>query len=456
MATRSRALHRLLLRPIFSLILIFVFFTAVLHYFIEPSNEDLSITTEEPSATAEEPGIDNDVYDNPPTFDACDVGCSDNDEKFITYLPHSQFNNQRIELENAILVAYFTNRTLIVPPLVLGHISAWSTFDKLYSFLSVRLHKNNCDPNDLDTRRRGMHRTPHCSTWTMLNWQEVYNLTAIQQEERIRMITAPTFKVEWIKKSLKLTDDDIKYFKDDTLYSMMVYDDPQSITPLGKYQQRADISDFKSIPQKLIYFNSLFGGSRVLTELEEHQNFRRRILRHFVFIYPKVMSTANKIIAALGGAKSYIGIHVRVSDGPFKRGAPQIVESIVRNLSNLNSTFDEAGSLRSRKCQHDSGPINDKVIYMATDIANSRRTKEYDLLYKNFPCILTLSDFDPLLEDLTSIVNKWDNMKMYKFLLPFVDVIVSAKGGAFVGTSHSTFTRYARQLNKMFLLDEIK
>ncbi|CAG8668909.1 6096_t:CDS:1, partial [Paraglomus brasilianum] len=437
MVSCSRALQRLLLRPIFGLILIFVILTTVLHYFIEP-NEDLPITTEEPTITTEEPWTNNDIY-NIPTFDSntvCDGECNDNDEKFITYLPHSQFNNQRIELENAILLAYYTNRTLIVPPLILGHISAWAPFDKLYDYLSLKLHKDKCSSRGSNAKSTGMHRIPPCDSWTKLNWYEVYNLTAIQKEERIRMMSAPSFKVEWIKETLQIKDDDIKYFKGDTLYNIMVYDDPQSTTALGKYQQRADISDLKSLPQKLIYFNSLFGGSRVLTELEEHQQLRRRILRRFVFIYPNVMSTANKIVAKLGGERSYIGIHVRVSDGPFKRGAQQIVESIMRKLSDFNSTSDEVGLLQSKTCQHDFGPINDKIIYMATDIVNSRETKEYGLLYENFPCIMTLSDFDPLLKDLTSVVNKWDNMNMYKFLLPFVDLIVSAKGGNFIGTSH--------------------
>src|ERR1043166_460385 len=41
-------------------------------------------------------------------------------EKFITYLAHSGLHNQRIALENAAFLAWKLNRTLILPPLMLG------------------------------------------------------------------------------------------------------------------------------------------------------------------------------------------------------------------------------------------------------------------------------------------------------------------------------------------------
>jgi len=37
------------------------------------------------------------------------------DGKFLSYLPHSGFHNQRIALENALVLARLLNRTLLVP-----------------------------------------------------------------------------------------------------------------------------------------------------------------------------------------------------------------------------------------------------------------------------------------------------------------------------------------------------
>ena len=39
---------------------------------------------------------------------------------FLRYYAHSQFNNQRIELEHALVLAVLLNRTLVVPPFYIG------------------------------------------------------------------------------------------------------------------------------------------------------------------------------------------------------------------------------------------------------------------------------------------------------------------------------------------------
>src|SRR5690554_1218960 len=42
-------------------------------------------------------------------------------ERFLAYLPHSGFHNQLVTLENALLLAAYLNRTLLLPPLHLSH-----------------------------------------------------------------------------------------------------------------------------------------------------------------------------------------------------------------------------------------------------------------------------------------------------------------------------------------------
>ncbi|CAG8698800.1 7758_t:CDS:2 [Rhizophagus irregularis] len=41
-------------------------------------------------------------------------------ERFMTYLPHGDIFQQKDELENAVILAYSLNRTLIIPPIILG------------------------------------------------------------------------------------------------------------------------------------------------------------------------------------------------------------------------------------------------------------------------------------------------------------------------------------------------
>ncbi|KAF9179117.1 hypothetical protein BGZ50_007214 [Haplosporangium sp. Z 11] len=58
--------------------------------------------------------------------------------KYLTFLPHSGFHNQRSELENALLLARLLNRTLIMPKVYLGPPMPWFTFPKLHERLLYR------------------------------------------------------------------------------------------------------------------------------------------------------------------------------------------------------------------------------------------------------------------------------------------------------------------------------
>ncbi|KAF9989522.1 hypothetical protein BGZ75_006069 [Mortierella antarctica] len=56
----------------------------------------------------------------------------DNSTKYLTFLPHSGFHNQRTELENALLLARLLNRTLIMPKVYLGPPMPWLEFRHLH------------------------------------------------------------------------------------------------------------------------------------------------------------------------------------------------------------------------------------------------------------------------------------------------------------------------------------
>src|ERR1044072_8431222 len=82
-----------------------------------------------------------------------DVYTSVEDEKFLTYLPHSQFHNQLIELKNAIVLAYLTNRTLIVPSILqfdhrklrIAHSPLNHLYDQLNYVTSIKKDRISCD-----------------------------------------------------------------------------------------------------------------------------------------------------------------------------------------------------------------------------------------------------------------------------------------------------------------------
>ncbi|KAG0268374.1 hypothetical protein DFQ27_006866 [Actinomortierella ambigua] len=57
------------------------------------------------------------------------------DAKYLTFLPHSGFHNQRSELENALVLARLLNRTLIMPKVYLGPPMPWLSFPLLHDRL---------------------------------------------------------------------------------------------------------------------------------------------------------------------------------------------------------------------------------------------------------------------------------------------------------------------------------
>jgi hypothetical protein len=71
--------------------------------------------------------------------------------KYISYLPHSGFHNQRVELMNALFLASYLNRTLLVPPIWINGapaagsydklVEGWESFSKLYTKEAVTSEK---------------------------------------------------------------------------------------------------------------------------------------------------------------------------------------------------------------------------------------------------------------------------------------------------------------------------
>ena len=97
-------------------------------------------------------------------------------EKFITYLPHSGFHNQRISLENAIFLSYYLNRTLILPPIIvlkgIPHIYA-TNFDDLYHDLA----KLNSHSNNFTHCKIGKCKNIQ---YTLYHWDELMNFRWVQ------------------------------------------------------------------------------------------------------------------------------------------------------------------------------------------------------------------------------------------------------------------------------------
>ena len=195
-------------------------------------------------------------------------------------------------------------------------------------------------------------------------------------------------------------------------------------------------------------------------EVKEHTEFFTRMIKSMTIAYDGVLPTADKIIAQLGGRQSYIGIHVRVSDGFFSENSVANIKKIVQQVNDFVKSSES--SLETSPTSTDFSTTNEcltkytnstnmPLIYMATDLHRTRSDEFYSLLYEAFPCIAVLDDFIPLLSELNGIVNNVDKMPMKKFLIPLVDMVVAAKGKKFVGTARSTYSNFAYRLHKIYI-----
>lgn len=70
-----------------------------------------------------------------PRWKAAEV--PDPSERYLAYAPHSGFHNQRIAFINALTLAKLLNRTLLVPPVILGDVVPWAQSANLRGMLEV-------------------------------------------------------------------------------------------------------------------------------------------------------------------------------------------------------------------------------------------------------------------------------------------------------------------------------
>lgn len=116
---------------------------------------------------------------------------------YVSYMPHSGFSNQKQELENAMVVAKILNRTLIVPPLYLGHqpIHAWREFPLMQ--LSLRLvetfnfnRKSFIQENDFKFIQD--YLSPNSEN-PLVPWSEFVDLDAVASRLGIKYVNVAEF-----------------------------------------------------------------------------------------------------------------------------------------------------------------------------------------------------------------------------------------------------------------------
>ncbi|CAO3648883.1 unnamed protein product [Mucor hiemalis] len=433
-------------------------------------------------------------------------------EKFLSYLPHSGFHNQRIELENALLLAAYLNRTLLVPHVYLASPAMpWLRYEKLHERLLFQT-KNGLD-HCVSLDASDMPLPSECLNnfrWTNVPWSFFYNMTSIA--EQVPVVFRPGLDYEWLYKTFSLQEDDIFFFKDMSPYEYQIHDDRSMDLPLDRFSYRIDLVTLENIDHRVLHFGSMFGSYRILAETEGHMDLLRSIRERMIFRNPVLSGAAERIVEQLGGANNFVGMHVRVGDGIFKLKASILVDDIFHELvdkftdltveqvteyeggvdqHNLDRTesseyeiklrtfhavdetsnytkpievnhplnneypFDTDPKIANRlKCQEGDATTSrfrNTVLYIATDAPDPRNHPLLRKLFKVFPCTFILSDFMNELQDIKKLQVVEERVKLESYLIPMVDAMISAHGHTFLGTPHSTFTSYIeRQLHPVY------
>ncbi|CAO3661783.1 unnamed protein product [Rhizopus microsporus] len=441
----------------------------------------------------------------PGTFELNNIST---EEKFLSYLPHSGFHNQRIELENALLLATYLNRTLLVPPVMLASPAMpWSKYDKLYERLlfQSKAGLEHCVsiPSDMPLPAECLNSF----RYTNIPWSFFYNMSEIQQRT-VPLLFRDSLSYQWIYTHLDVTAKDVYFFKDLMPYEYQISDDPTTDLPLDRFNYRIDLDTLKDIEHRVLHFGSMFGSYRVLAETPEHQQILRDIRSSMIFRHPVLSHVTEKIVKKLGGTNQFVGMHIRVGDGIFKLRASIHIDDIFHSLVDqftdltleqvtqydpqhdqdrlestdyevvLRSMPVEVNHTKPIEVHHDTpiiltkpkttmhcqDPLDDvtarfrhTVLYIATDAPNPRHHPLLQKLFRVFPCSFVLSDFDKEVKEIQKLQVVEENVRLDSYLIPMLDAMIAAHGHTFFSTPHSTFSHYIeRQLHPIYTGKEVQ
>lgn len=413
-------------------------------------------------------------------------------ERYLAYLPHSGFHNQRIALENALTLTHILNRTLLVPPVRLGNdLISYHKFDDLRRFL-IRSGKRGL----YHCSNIALHVAPPSECWgffdyTHVSWDWLFNLSSAAAEESLLHHESLTFP--WLESPP--LDMDTLTLKDETAYDFRFVDyTPAPDAPTHpRYQIAYPISMLAASSLPLIQLGSLFGSARL--HLTERVNVATRtgIRERMKFSNPHLRTASTAAVNALGGQDAFLGAHVRLADGPFRALRESTVRSIwyrlvacalrsvnasagITELYELESLlvpasavlpppdeplFDSMtrtgvslegvipGTLRV-KCTgklHEApelAPLN-VPLFVATDTEDALTLAP---LRAAFPCTILLRDLAeiPEVRKLDRLVSADDGVRLGHFLAPLLDAAIVARAWAVVGTEGSTFSTYVEDL----------
>lgn len=391
------------------------------------------------------------------------------EERYLAYLPHSGLSNQRIELSNALLLAYMLNRTLLIPPAFLGTVVGWlprKQLDERLEWLTTPKPFTKLCQRPVSGRLLTYVQKSRCDEYRhsgVLPWLELHDLTQLQPDIRYR--SQNIMSLVTIQKDLNLSDDDIYIHQDAQLYDWQLYEN-QKVAKETLHERANYVDSFGGrryykvlVPQhfdkkeKLLFLGGVFGSTRlnvVDPDLKAMQE-RIKLALHYRLDTP-IGATVKSIVEYMGGKGSFMSLHFRTGDKPFINEISVNLKIFMKNMTDL------VGTQESGQCTGVTQDITDvgkRVnVYIATDQRNPKGEDSAILpWFHEFPCTTTLDDvpadlFAPL-DDLRDMVSPSKSLKT--FLIPLIDAMVAAHGRNILTTPRSTFSKYTDELHQAWV-----
>jgi hypothetical protein len=206
-------------------------------------------------------------------------------------------------VENGILLAWYLNRTLILPRAVLGKAFGWGTFERLHEQHIMRDKHIDCKKLSTDSPLK----CPNKKKYTLVPFDELFDLSFAKQH--VKIITRDFSEPDWLENTLGIND--VLYFKGQSRYDWRIFDMPLKHKFLGKYSDSLEMDQLRSRDEKLIHFTTLFGTGKLPARRPEHLEFLEKLGKSITYKHPAVLEISEKIVQALGGAGNFIGVHLR-------------------------------------------------------------------------------------------------------------------------------------------------
>ncbi|RHZ72465.1 hypothetical protein Glove_242g86 [Diversispora epigaea] len=374
------------------------------------------------------------------------------DELFMTYQPHGGLNSQRISLCNAITIAYYFKRTLVLPPVILGNPFKYTEFNKYSKFLSKLKYSKDylrhCN-READEHLRNTCIEYH-NSYTLYRWDKLFDFSFVKKY--VKVVQLANFRKENLYKLSNIEYSEEIYFLKS---SPKFYDENIFNKTLTKNSNIRFLADLKNISHRLLHFGSIAGLDRITLSLPENLEFSQQLYGSFSPNNPIILSIVENIVESLGDSFKFVSTHINSRNLMNRIKKNKLMGLLFKEIEvefQSPSYIHDQTFLESRcKLMYPDKP--DVVLYIATDVEPG--DKVIKKILQQFPCTFTLANFSDHLQPIEELRNPLDGLLLDKFLSPIIDLMVAAHSSKVFTFSFSPFDTYLQDYNK-FLIEKSK